>query len=218
MSMPPEEMPKVKRPFNATRPFPWRCHHCGKDDVVMSTVNYETETRHDGRLHRLTVPNLHIPACRCCGEKVFTEDVDRQITNALRLHLGIFSPAEMRAALDRLRVSQKELADCLGLAEATPSRWLNEMQIQSKSMDRFLRIFFAFPAVRAALSQERLSSDFGAADIGDESVAASFTEKDSLRRRRSRQDNAGSERWKQMCKTYLPTQQLLQRTGSGWGT
>ncbi|MBI3468595.1 MAG: transposase [Planctomycetes bacterium] len=46
----------------------------------------------------------------------------------------------------------KEAARQLGIAEATLSRWLNETQIQSRAMDNLLRVFFAFPEVRRALS------------------------------------------------------------------
>lgn len=73
-----------KRPLNAERPFPWRCRKCGRDAVVMTTIEYDAEVRHDGRMHAFTVPSLRIPVCAECGEKVFTEDVDAQINDALR--------------------------------------------------------------------------------------------------------------------------------------
>ena len=76
-----------KRPLGAERPFPWRCRHCGKDEVFMDTVTYEAEIRHDGRLHKFTVPKLELPVCQACGEKVFTETVDDQINIALQAHL-----------------------------------------------------------------------------------------------------------------------------------
>ena len=159
MSMHPEHCEQAKRPFGAERPFPWQCHHCGKKQVVMTTIDYAAEARHDGRLHAFTVANLEIPVCQACGEKVFTDEVDRQINNALRSHLGLLTPSQIRDALGRLNMSQKEAAARLGIAEATLSRWLNETQIQCRSMDNFLRIFFAFPQVRAALCGEL--QDFG---------------------------------------------------------
>jgi putative zinc finger/helix-turn-helix YgiT family protein len=154
-----------KRPFGAERPFPWRCRHCGKNKVVMTTLSYDAEIRHDGRLHTFTIPRLQIPVCEACGEKVFTEKVDDQINAALRLHLQLLTPDEMRRALDRLNMSQKEAAERLGIAEATLSRWLTETQIQSRAMDNLLRIFFAFPQVRTALNGEGQDPQLGAADI-----------------------------------------------------
>jgi DNA-binding transcriptional regulator YiaG len=133
--------------------------------VVAARIQYDAEIRHDGRLHAFTVSNLEIPVCRSCGERVFTADVDRQINDALRSHLVLLTPEQMRAALTRLEMTQKDLASRLGIAEATVSRWLSESQIQSKSLDTLLRIFFAFPMVRGALPVESRDPNLGACDI-----------------------------------------------------
>src|ERR1051325_5477446 len=94
----------TKKPFAAARPCPWKCHHCFKNQVVMKTVSYDAEVRHDGRLHKFTVPDLKLPVCQACGEKVFTEQADDQINAALRSHLQLLTPNEMRAALERLNM------------------------------------------------------------------------------------------------------------------
>ncbi len=88
MSILPDETLRKKRPFNADRPFPWRCRHCGRDSVVITTIEYTAEVRQSGHLYALTIPALQIPICAECGEKVFTEDVDQQISHALQLHLA----------------------------------------------------------------------------------------------------------------------------------
>ena len=67
----------------------------------MATIAYPAEVRHDGRLYAFTIPSLRIPICRDCGEKVFTDDVDRQVKDTLRLHLEVFPPARIRDTLDR---------------------------------------------------------------------------------------------------------------------
>jgi putative zinc finger/helix-turn-helix YgiT family protein len=157
-----------KRPFGAERPFPWRCRHCGKSQVFMTTTSYDAEVRHDGRVHSFTIPKLDAPACRACGEKVFTAHVDDQISAALRSHLHLLTPEEMRTALNRLNMSQKEAADRLGIAEATLSRWLNQTQIQTRAMDNLLRLFFAFPEVRSAL--DPTNRRLGVADVTEEVV------------------------------------------------
>ena len=155
----------TKRPLGAERPFPWRCPHCGKDQVFLATIRYEAEVRHDGRLHTFTIPNLTIPVCQACGEKVFTEKVDDQITGALRCHLQLLTPEEMRAAVGRVNMTHSELAARLGIAEAALSRWLDESQIQTRAMDNLLRVFFAFPQVRAVLNGEAQDPHLGTADI-----------------------------------------------------
>jgi putative zinc finger/helix-turn-helix YgiT family protein len=153
-----------KRPVDSDRPFPWRCRHCGKSQVVMTSINYDAEVRHDGRVHMFAVANLELPVCQVCGNKVFTEKVDDQINAALRLNLRLLTPDEVRNALERVNMTQREAAERLGIAEATLSRWLNETQIQSRAMDNLLRVFFAFPQVRSALSGEGQDPRLGATD------------------------------------------------------
>src|SRR5438445_13113281 len=97
--MPPDQTEKTKRPVGAERPFPWRCRHCGKDQVVLTSTSYDAEVGHDGTLHTFKIPRIEIPVCRNCGERVFTEKVDAQIKDALRAHLGLLTPAEIRATL-----------------------------------------------------------------------------------------------------------------------
>ncbi len=117
----------------------------------MATIEYAAEVRHDGRLHTFTVRSLKLPVCQACGERVFTDEVDEQVNDALRAHLRLLTPDDIRNALRELDLSQKELARRLGIAEATISRWLNGVQIQSKSMDNLMRVFFAVPQVRTVL-------------------------------------------------------------------
>ncbi len=57
----------------------------------MTTLCYDAEVRHDGRLYAFTIPQLDIPVCRACGAKVFTEKVDQQINAALRSHLHLLA-------------------------------------------------------------------------------------------------------------------------------
>lgn len=161
----------TKRPFGADRPFPRRCRHCGKDEVFMGAARYDAEIRHDGRLYAFTIPQLRLPICQACGQKVFTDEADDQISSALRCHLHLLTPDEIRAGLERLNLTQKEAAERLGIAEATLSRWLTDTQIQSRAMDNLLRVFFAFPKVRTALNGAMQDYRLGITDISGQSTA-----------------------------------------------
>jgi DNA-binding transcriptional regulator YiaG len=96
---------------------------------------------------------------------VFTEKVDEQINEALRSHLHLLTPAEMRTALARVGLTQKEAADRLGIAEETLSRWFNEVQIQSRATDNLLRVFFTFPQVLTVLNGTTQDPQLGNTDI-----------------------------------------------------
>jgi DNA-binding transcriptional regulator YiaG len=118
-------------------------------------------------VHQFTIPELLVPTCRACGEKVFTGDVDQQVNDALRAHLKLLTPAQICDAIAALGMTQKSLAERLGIAEETLSRWITETQIQSRALDNLLRIFFAFPDVRDELCGELQDPRLGARLISD---------------------------------------------------
>jgi hypothetical protein len=153
--------PAEKHPFGGDRKFPAFCRNCGNPEVILTEIEYVAEIRHDGHVCSITVPDLEISVCRVCGEKVFDEHVDRQINKALRPHLNLFTPSQIYAELGSLAISEQELAQRIGVPDETLSRWLNDIRIQPRAMDKLLRLFFALPNVRAALDGGRQDPLFG---------------------------------------------------------
>jgi putative zinc finger/helix-turn-helix YgiT family protein len=128
-----------------SRPFPWKCGHCRQRAVNSVTIPYTTEIDHDGRIYTVTVPALEVPRCENCGELVLDTAANRQISAELRRQLGLLTPEEIRRHREALGLTQKQLASELAVAEATLSRWETGAQIQQRSLDRWMRSFFAFP-------------------------------------------------------------------------
>src|SRR5919201_1868093 len=119
------------------RPFPWRCGNCLKDEVYPETMSYAIDVKHDGQLYHLDIPELLIPKCRACGELVFSNSVDDQVLQALRAHVRLLTPEQIRGGRKVLRFKSKELAEKLGIAPETMSRWERGRLIQSRAMDNF---------------------------------------------------------------------------------
>jgi putative zinc finger/helix-turn-helix YgiT family protein len=136
------------------RPFPWRCPECGKKEVQPTTIAHTSQIKHDGRPYSVELPRLRVPRCQACGELVFDNGADEQIAAALRSQLGLLSAEQIRKNRDDLRLSQRELAEHLGVAAETISRWENGVLTQTRAMDRYLRLYFGVPEVRAALVSE----------------------------------------------------------------
>jgi len=123
-------------------------------------MNYE------GRSYEFEVPDLEVFECRKCGEQLFNIEADHKISGAFRGELGLLQPEQVRAGRKALGLSQKELAAHLGVAEESISRWETGALIQSRVVDRQIRLYFQLPAVRTLL---------GAGDMPNFGTAVQFS-------------------------------------------
>jgi len=79
----------------------------------------------------------------------------------------------MRKGIGQLGLKQQALAERLGVAPETISRWVNGALIQSRAMDNLLRLYFALPEVRAVLQGTRQDPNLGTKDTGGPDCAES---------------------------------------------
>jgi putative zinc finger/helix-turn-helix YgiT family protein len=140
------------------RPFPWRCGECRAKEVFPKITDYTTTAKHDGRVYTVHIPDLAVPTCRKCGAQTFSVGDDDRILAALRAQLGLLTPAEIQERRGRLEMNQQELAELIGVAKETISRWETGAMIQSRAMDNLLRLFFESEEVRKLL-QRRFQPD-----------------------------------------------------------
>ncbi|MBI4614496.1 MAG: type II toxin-antitoxin system MqsA family antitoxin [Planctomycetes bacterium] len=140
------------RPQSRAFSKPPKCPNCGKRALMNGAADYSTRAKYDGRPYELHLEKLPALVCSECNEHVFGVDADDLIQDALRAKVGVLSPKEIRDERTSLGLTQSELAEALGIAETSVSRWESRAVIQSKSMDRFLRVFFRFSEVREYLS------------------------------------------------------------------
>jgi putative zinc finger/helix-turn-helix YgiT family protein len=142
-------------------PFPWPCGKCGERAVERETLPYSTVVQYDGRAYTVEVPEFRVPRCQNCGAMVFDDAANDQITDALRRQVGLLPPDRIRSNRESLGLTQRDFAGLLGVGESTVSRWETGVQIQQKSLDRLMRLFFAFPEVRQALIGPDRLADLG---------------------------------------------------------
>jgi putative zinc finger/helix-turn-helix YgiT family protein len=137
----------------------YRCVECGKTEVRPAVIAYDAEVKHDGRLCRFSINDLHVNRCDACGEVFFDATTDAQISQGLRQHLQLLSPREIREGIQALGLTQREFAEQTGIAAETISRWLSGAYIQSRAMNTLMRMFFEREGAKPA-------------NIGPDAVAA----------------------------------------------
>jgi DNA-binding transcriptional regulator YiaG len=156
------EQPASKK--TAIKPYPRRCAECGEAAVAPTTIAYDAQVKHDGRLHTFRIASLGIDKCQSCGEEYFTNSTDEQISAGLRESIGLLHPKDIRCRLDEFQISQRVFAEHLRVAPETVSRWMTGLAIQTRALDTLMRVYFAFPSVRKALARGGPLSDLGLKD------------------------------------------------------
>jgi putative zinc finger/helix-turn-helix YgiT family protein len=152
------------------RPFPWLCPNCLQEEVHPEVMPYSTDVMHDGRRYHLEIPQISIPKCRACGKVFISNRVDEEILRALRAQARLLMPEQIKGAREELRLKSKDLAERLGVAAETISRWERGGLIQSRAMDNLLRLYFVCPTVRAVLRGAEQDPDLGTTVIPDGSA------------------------------------------------
>ena len=147
-------------------PSAQKCMVCRERTVVPTRLDsYTTDLEHDGRKYAIAIADFPVVKCRNCGEVYLDDAADERLSEALRAAAGLLSPAEIRRGREGFGLTQKQLAGLLRIAEFTLSRWETGVQIQQRSMDAFLRIFFQSGEARRllrALDAEQGESPAGA--------------------------------------------------------
>jgi putative zinc finger/helix-turn-helix YgiT family protein len=146
----PEKTPSAGR----DRPFPWRCTRCKAKEVHPLETDYSTTVEHDGRSYTIRIADLLIPTCRNCGAQTFSVGDDDRIIAALRAQVGLLTPQEIQQRRAQFQLSPQELAQSLGVAPETISRWETGALIQSRAMDNLLRRFFESTEARCKVKQD----------------------------------------------------------------
>jgi DNA-binding transcriptional regulator YiaG len=128
---------------------------------------YQIKIRHDNVLHTVDIPALTVPRCGNCGELLFDNDADDQMSAALRAQLHLLSPEQIHSNRTSLGLSREELSARIGMPPDTVEELEERLRIQSRALDNLLRVFFAVPQARTALDDAKGSPEFGLAVAGD---------------------------------------------------
>jgi putative zinc finger/helix-turn-helix YgiT family protein len=107
--------------------------------------DYEVDFKHDGKLHKIVLPEVEIATCQNCGTVQTDIEIGDKVTKALREQIGLLFPEEIKRQRGALHLSQEQLGECIGAAKESICRWETGALIQSVSTDKLLRMFFKHP-------------------------------------------------------------------------
>ncbi len=116
-----------------------RCDVCG-------AIGVQAELMRDPFIHG-SGPNavelaadVWVHTCSACGDSYTDNEADIAYDEAVCRHLGILTPAEIRAMRERYALTRAEFAQLTGFGKATLGRWERGEVTQNRSADRYLRL------------------------------------------------------------------------------
>ncbi len=119
--------------------------------MALATVPYDIQIDHDGRKYPIHIAALSLPRCTECGQIAVDDVANEVIESEFRKQARLLSPEEIREGRKSLGMTQEMLAEYLGIAAATLSRWETGVQCQQRFHDGVLRAFFKLEPLRCFL-------------------------------------------------------------------
>jgi putative zinc finger/helix-turn-helix YgiT family protein len=154
--------------------YPRVCPACRQREVRPAKIERTLKVRYDGAKYEIIVRDLPVERCGHCGEVTFSNDADQAIDRALRDHIGLLHPEEIRANRKTLDLTQAQFAEQIGCAHETLSRWETGTITQSRHYDRMLRAYFHLPVLRDFLRSLSSNPDYGRTIIAPSPLAIAF--------------------------------------------
>jgi putative zinc finger/helix-turn-helix YgiT family protein len=107
-------------------------------------------------MYHIKIDRLKTPKCKRCGQVAPDSEANEQITRAFLKNAKLLTPEQIQSNREALGLTQEDLASALGVADAAVARWEDGIQIQTRSLDNMLRLFFGLPAARELLTKRKL--------------------------------------------------------------
>ncbi|MCE5253042.1 MAG: type II toxin-antitoxin system MqsA family antitoxin [Actinomycetia bacterium] len=130
---------------------PFECPICDGGTVRLAKIPYAIEFR--GKEY--VVPEADVMVCDKCGEVFFaagqSDALQRRASDMARRDMGLLTGAEISAFRKENGLTQAQFERALGAPPKSLARWEIGTVLQSHTVDTFLRVLMAHPALLAEL-------------------------------------------------------------------
>jgi putative zinc finger/helix-turn-helix YgiT family protein len=122
-----------------------KCPACGHSSLVLRHVDETFEYGADNETVLVRVRRVPVEVCKNCGESYSGPEAAAVRHRAICKALGLLTPEQIRSIREGLGLTQARFAALTGIGEATVSRWERGRLVQSKALDRYLRLLASHP-------------------------------------------------------------------------
>lgn len=111
-----------------------KCPECSLPCVIDTQIeNYTFDQLLGGVLYKICVSELPVLQCTACKEQYFINKTYKAMTQAVRDHLNLLPPDEIK------RIAIKNLATTLKLPVTVVNAWVMDWKVQTPEHDKLLR-------------------------------------------------------------------------------
>jgi len=133
--------------------FRQKCYKCKQSTNALVNINYSITLSHDNRDYNINIDKLAAIQCASCFNVVLPDSSMDIIYDDLRRQTGLLMPEEIKQHREALGYTTKQLGDMFDVGQGTVERWESGGQFHLRTMDAYLRAFFAVPELRKYLEK-----------------------------------------------------------------
>ena len=122
-----------------------KCPLCDKGNLVEKVIDYRTTLKVGDHFKRILVKGLTVEICSNCKEIILPKESMDRVDNERHSRRHLLSPDELKKFRHGLGLTQSEIAGLLGIGKKSYLRWEKGSSLQSRSMDRYIRLLKANP-------------------------------------------------------------------------
>jgi putative zinc finger/helix-turn-helix YgiT family protein len=122
-----------------------KCPLCGAgflEDVVSDHETYFREGTHN---IKLVIKDLCIKRCSNCKEEFMPKEAQDRVQAEKHKRRGLLTMGQLKELRNKLGYTQVRMAELLGVGKKTYLRWEKGLNLQNKSMDRYIRLIAENP-------------------------------------------------------------------------
>ena len=114
------------------------CPVCGSAEIATSEIQENFDYIADDQKVTLTA-RFPVETCKNCSFVSYGEEGERAKDAAIRGHLKLLKPAEIKSIREKYQLSRQAFAALTGIGVASLARWENAELLQNRSSDNLLR-------------------------------------------------------------------------------
>ena len=119
------------------------CPLCNKGLLEEKIIDYRTTLKVGDHFKRILVKNLTAEVCSNCKEVILPKESLDKVYNERHSRRHLLTTDELKKIRHDLGLTQSKMSELLGVGKKSYLRWEKGSGLQSKSMDRYIRLIRA---------------------------------------------------------------------------